>query len=276
VDAERAAARTREAFFALGHDTARLAGGLLVTSPRFADVWDANLLSGPTEATPGGTDTALAALAEVHAHTDRLLVWAGPDTPASFEAELAARDWELDVELQLVLTGRLRVDPPAVTIRPARTAGDWASLLRLYRADHVEEAQRRREAPVPEETTRRILGAIRAKGPTVRTWIASVDGDDAAFFSSWPGVDGVGIVEDLFTLPAFRGRGLAAALLATAVDDCRARGARDVLICALVDDTPKHAYRRMGFRPVRVARAWLGPRRTRPPPGGGPEPDLSG
>ena len=44
-------------------------------------------------------------------------------------------------------------------------------------------------------------------------------------------------------------RGIATALIAHAVGDARNRGAGPVLIGADPDDTPKHMYAAMGFRP---------------------------
>jgi GNAT superfamily N-acetyltransferase len=96
----------------------------------------------------------------------------------------------------------------------------------------------------------------RAK-PGLRFWLARVDGTDAGFFSAWPGVEGVGMVEDLFTLPRFRRRGVARALVHRAVQDARARGAREVLIGADPGDTPKAFYARLGFRPACLTWSWL-------------------
>ena len=67
----------------------------------------------------------------------------------------------------------------------------------------------------------------------------------------------MGKVEDLYTHPRLRRRGIATALLARGVADCRHRGADAVLIGARPDDTPKHLYVALGFRPFCVHRAWL-------------------
>jgi GNAT superfamily N-acetyltransferase len=78
----------------------------------------------------------------------------------------------------------------------------------------------------------------------------------------------MGMVEDLFVLREHRGRGIARALVHHAVTDARSRGARTVLIGALVDDTPKDLYRRMGFDPLMVRRCWLSPIQARRPSSG--------
>ncbi len=62
----------------------------------------------------------------------------------------------------------------------------------------------------------------------------------------------MGQVEDLYTLPKYRKRGIASALIHHCVADARAKGAGPVIIAANPTDTPKHIYAAMGFRPVAV------------------------
>jgi GNAT superfamily N-acetyltransferase len=109
----------------------------------------------------------------------------------------------------------------------------------------------------PRRITEQLVLSKRLKAPAVRFWLARADGVDCGFFSAFPGANGVGLVEDLFTHPDFRGRGVASALIAACVDDARARGAGPVLIGARIDDTPKHIYAALGFRPLCVRRAYL-------------------
>jgi predicted GNAT family acetyltransferase len=66
----------------------------------------------------------------------------------------------------------------------------------------------------------------------------------------------MGQVENLFTHPDDRHRGLATALIVRCVNDCRERGAGPVLIVADPADTPMRMYAAMGFRPVALTRAW--------------------
>ena len=101
-----------------------------------------------------------------------------------------------------------------------------------------------------EGVTRSLYAVHRAKCPPMRCWIAHEDGVDCGFFSSWPGENGVGKVEDLFVPEEFRRRGIATALIARAVSDARERGAGPVVIGARVDDWPKSLYQRLGFRPI--------------------------
>jgi len=84
-----------------------------------------------------------------------------------------------------------------------------------------------------------------------------VDGRAAAYFNSWAGIDGVGQVEDLFTHPDYRHRGLATALIHRCVADCRAKGAGPVVIVSDPADTPKLMYAAMGFRPVALVSNYM-------------------
>jgi GNAT superfamily N-acetyltransferase len=64
-------------------------------------------------------------------------------------------------------------------------------------------------------------------------------------------------VEDLFTHPDYRHRGLATALIAHCVADARARGAGPVVIGADPHDTPRQMYAALGFRPLFLSRGYL-------------------
>ena len=72
----------------------------------------------------------------------------------------------------------------------------------------------------------------------VRYWLAHDGNEAAAFLASWPGGNGVGQIEDLFTHPKHRHRGLATALIAHCVADARGRGAGPVVIIADPSETP--------------------------------------
>jgi GNAT superfamily N-acetyltransferase len=90
----------------------------------------------------------------------------------------------------------------------------------------------------------------------VRYFLAWDEDLPRAYFSAWPGEHGIGLVEDLFTEPAFRHRGLATALIARCVKDARARGAELVVIGGDANDTPRHMYAAMGFRPLMLTRQY--------------------
>ena len=96
-----------------------------------------------------------------------------------------------------------------------------------------------------------------ARATTRRHGARYVDGVNCGLFSAWPGEDGVGVIEDLFTRREFRGRGVATALIAACVGDAWARGAESLAVGARANDTPKRMYAAMGFRPLCVQRSYL-------------------
>jgi GNAT superfamily N-acetyltransferase len=175
-------------------------------------------------------------------------------TPPAFEAQLVLDGFEFEDELQLLLEGDLGVsrDLPAIEIRLVESDDDWSTVRRLARLDHEEQARRQVHPLWDEEVTSEMVATKRAKAPALRFWLARTPEADCAFLSSWPGANGVGKVEDLFTHPDFRHRGIASALIVHCVRDVRERGAGPVLIGALPNDTPMRMYAAMGFRPFCV------------------------
>jgi GNAT superfamily N-acetyltransferase len=257
-DVAAAADWVHAGYHALGNAARAMAGGTLVTNAAHVHVHDANLLVHPQVPSTCAADEVVATIEEVLPPAARPHVHMGRSAHGVLEARLAADGWEPTMTLDLVLRDALRGDHARVDIRPVTSEADWAAIARLYRADHIEEAVREERMPYPEAVTHAIVDVKRAKWPAVRVWLARDVGVDCGFFTSWNGVDGVGLVEDLFVLPEHRGSGIARALIHRAVADARDRGAGPVLIGALIEDTPKNLYRRMGFVPLMVRRCWLG------------------
>ena len=87
-----------------------------------------------------------------------------------------------------------------------------------------------------------------------RFFLGHADGRAVAVCESYA-IGGVAQVEDVNTLEAYRGRGLASAIVLAAASSARARGADLVFLVAAEDDWPKELYRRLGFDTV--SRSWL-------------------
>lgn len=243
-------------YFELGNEVVPGEGARFVRNPACAEIYDANHGTAVRAATPEAIEAVLRRSDEVFAGQHHRTFKVDPGTPTAFEARLLLDGYAGEAELQLVLEGPLRADPPAVEIRPVDDPADWASLARLTRRDHEEEAAREGRAPHQASVTTAMVATKRAKAPALQFLLATVDGEDCAFFSSWPGIHGVGKVEDLFTAPEHRRKGIGTALVAHAVADARARGAGAVLIGADPTDTPRAMYAAMGFAPACVLRSY--------------------
>jgi GNAT superfamily N-acetyltransferase len=110
---------------------------------------------------------------------------------------------------------------------------------------------------MPPEVTRGIVAGYRKKAPSYQFFLARVDGVDCAYGAGVLAPNRIGMVEDLFTLPAFRKRGIATALIAHAIAHVRHQGADQILIGALATAEPKRLYARLGFDPVCVTRQYI-------------------
>jgi GNAT superfamily N-acetyltransferase len=242
-------------YMALGHRVEAGPHGRAVRHDPCPRIHDANLLVGPTAADDAAIDALLAFGERALAGLAHRHVLVGPEAPPRLLARLALLDYRPRPTLQLVLDGPLGGPVPILyEIRMVSDEADWISLRALMRRDHQEGG---RSAVLPAEVTDEMVAVKRAKTPALRFWIARDGADDVGYFSSWPGEGGVGLVEDLFTLPERRGRGVARALMHRAVNDARRRGAGPVVIGADPADTVKTAYARMRFRPVCLTWSWL-------------------
>jgi len=203
-------------------------------------------------------DVALAFLESELGHLGHREVLTTPSTPAPFVARLALEGYVGEPTLQGLLTGDLLGPAPVEhDIRRVDSAEDWTHLDALVRADHVETNTRSGNARLTEEVTRQMQAVRRLAAPEVQFFLLWDEGEPVAFFSSWPGTGGLGMVEDLFTLPSHRGRGIARSLIHHCVADARARGADAVLIGSIPSDTPKHMYAAMGFETACLTWEWV-------------------
>jgi len=242
---------------ALGHARHVSPLALFVRRPELPRVYDANFVARVRAESSAEIEQLLAEVERRFGGLGHRLVFWDPGMPAPFEARLVLEGFEAECEVVQVLEGPLAERGPAVDIRPVQSDADWKSLEVLAFEDHREEAQKGFHAEWERSLTSEIVAAKRAKAPAVQYFLARYDDVDCAFFSAWPGENGVGTIEDLFTSQPFRRRGIGTALIAHCVDDARARGARSVLISARSNDTPALMYRRLGFRPLCVQRSYL-------------------
>jgi GNAT superfamily N-acetyltransferase len=243
-------------YFELGNEVVATRRARFVRNVECSRIYDANHGTAIRAQTAVEIDDVLRRSDEIFSDVEHRTFKVDPCTPAAFEGRLLLDGYTGSSELQLLLEGDLDARPPTIDIRMVLSDTDWEAVARLTRLDHEEEAQKADREPVSPVVTAQMVASKRAKAPDLAFFLAAVDDVDCAFFSSWPGTNGVGKVEDLFTAPAFRRRGIATALIAHAVRDARHRGAGPVLIGADPDDSPKHMYAAMGFRPLCVLRSY--------------------
>ncbi len=244
------------AFLALGHETFEADGARFVRNRGLPAIHDANFITGVTAATPEAVERLLARVEREFPHARHRQFLLDAATPPAVEATLVLRGYRHSASLVLVLEGELHGAPPAHDVRPLDDEAGWTAYGRMKQRDWDERAQRLGLRDLgwlgPE-----LVRHHRAKAPPARYWLVWLDGAARGFVGSWEGVAGVGQVEDLYVEPEVRQRGLATALIHRGVADCRLHGAGPIVIVADPDDTPKHLYAAMGFRPFAVVHKYL-------------------
>lgn len=248
---------TDAALLALGCEQFEAEGAYWVRDRQFPSIYDANHVTQVSASSREEIDRLLARMEVEYAHCSHRRFHIDFRTSPLLTARLAFEGYAHDDSLLMVLEDGLRGSAKEHDVRPVQTEDDWRAYAALKAADWEEHRQKLPDPKPGPDIGEAFVHIYRRKAPDLQYYIAYVDGKAAAFFSSWPGSDGMGQVEDLFTLPEFRHRGLATALMHRCVRDCRERGARDIVIACDPTDTPKQMYRAMGFVPVALAGHYL-------------------
>jgi ribosomal protein S18 acetylase RimI-like enzyme len=255
-DLTRHALAVDRGFLALGHETFEADGARFVRDLRVPAIHDANFVSDVMVKTPQEIERLLARVEQEFAGVRHRQFLLDAATSPAMEAALVLRGYEHAATLILVLEGTLRGVPEPHDVRPLADEAGWEAYRVLKQRDWDERAARRGLGGLawvgPE-----MVRQHRAKSPPAQYWLAWLDGAPRGYLASWPGIDGIGQVEDLYVEPEVRHCGLATALIHRGVVDCRARGAGAVVIAAEADDTPKAMYAAMGFRPLAVVHKYL-------------------
>lgn len=213
---------------------------------------------------PGAALRALVGAEGTPATAARRRVIIDDGSPAELEALLTLHDWRLERQLQLVLPSATHVGAPKSRVRPATDDADWEAISDLFRRDHLEEDARRGDAPRSPAQTDAAVALRRSMGSDVEYLLAEQDDRVIGCIGIWVSAEQVGLIEDVFVRAEARGAGVATDLLRHAVHHGRRRGARETIIGAEIEDTPKHLYAKFGFEPAAVLRSL-----ETPPPQGG-------
>lgn len=256
TDAARSAIAVVDAFRALGNERSEAEGAVFIRNREIPDIWDANHVAHVTASTPSEIDRLLAQVEREFAGCRHRRFDVDFTTPPALEARLTLEGYERLDTLVMLLDGEPAIRAKRHEIREVTDEAGWEAYTALHDTDW-RDYRDRIPGSFGEETARQMMRSRRLKSPPVRHWLAYVDGEPRAYLSSWGGVDGVGMVEDLFTYPDYRHRGLATALIHHGMAEAWREGAGSVVINADPKDTPKLMYAAMGFRPVALARDYL-------------------
>lgn len=208
---------------ALGHETFEASGATFVRNRVHPLIYDANHATGVTASSPADIDRLLARVEQEYAHANHREFGVDFRTPPAFVARLLMDDYERRDSLVMVLEGDLNASPADVEIRPVQTEDDWREYRALKKLDWLEHERRMKNSPEPA-VGEALYAVARLKQPPLQYWLACLKGRPLAYFNSWGGIGGIGQVEDLFTHPKFRHRGLATALIHHCVLECRRKG----------------------------------------------------
>jgi ribosomal protein S18 acetylase RimI-like enzyme len=236
------------------------AWGWLVADPRYPRVWDANhaavLRPGDDLGADELRDAARTFLRREGAAHEHIELWGLPARRALRDdlQDRLGRDLPRD---ELMVFGadpsRLPVTPDGirvdVVVRPDVRTGAW---LRGSRNEFGEALP----DEVLDQLVRRDLQVFLPLG--LRWFVASV-GAELAGYTSLVSLDGVGYLDGVVTVPAFRRRGVATSTVAAAVRASLDAGDEAVHLLAEGGGRPQRLYERLGFRTRAVVESFTGP-----------------
>jgi GNAT superfamily N-acetyltransferase len=241
----------------LGNPVVAAAHCHIVANPDFPEVWEANHADEVTAKTETEIEAVFAAMETHLARTKWRIIHTDGYTPDGFLARLALEGFEEKfVVIQMALQGDLSDRGGRIELRPVTSDGDWQALLQLVLDDHAE-GRRAGGMILPPGFTTELVASHRAKSAAFHFHLAMRDGNAVAFGAYAVAANGVGLIDELFTLPSARRQGVATAIIAEFTDRLRARGCNIVFLGALVNETAKNLYAKLGFRPVGLARTWV-------------------
>jgi ribosomal protein S18 acetylase RimI-like enzyme len=237
-----------EAFLALGCEQFEAEGAAFVRNRSLPAIRDANHVSHVTASTANEIDRLLAKADQEYDGIRHRAFFLDHRTPPQFIAKLAFEGYQRNDFLVMLLEGELAGAAKPYDIKLVDSDVDWQMYADLREIDFTEYAEE--GSATVDWNAEATLRFRRSKEPPVRFWLAYEDDKPVSYLASWEGPDGVGQVEDLFTHPDYRRRGIATALIHHGVADVREHGAGPVIIVADPADTPKDIYAALGFRPI--------------------------
>jgi GNAT superfamily N-acetyltransferase len=241
---------------ALGQKVRQLDCARIVADPAHPNVWDTNHADCITAATRPQIDAVFESL-EVHVgHSDWRVVHTDPQAPEPFLARLAFDGFQEQAAIiQMAMNGRVRAET-AKNLQPVSTDADWTALCELVGYDHGE-GLRLGNAVQSRELTDGIVAGYKSRSPACQFYLAYFDEQPVGYGSCAIGPTGAAIIEDLFTLPKFRGRGIASGMIAAFADRLTDGGCTTIFLGALLGERARFLYAKLGFEPIMLTRTWL-------------------
>jgi GNAT superfamily N-acetyltransferase len=229
----------------------------IVADPAKPDLWDANHADDVTAATDDKIDAVLAAMDQHLAHSDWRVVHTDAFTPDCFLARLAYLGFEERPVVVQMTCERLKpmARAPVELVEIADDDG-WAALTALVRAD-VAEGKRTGGLDLDDAVVDDMVANYRAKAPAYRFHLAVLAGAPVAYGAMIAAPNGMGMIEDLFTLPSARRRGIASTMIAHFDAALRAEGCTGIFLGAVAAEEAKSLYYNLGFRPAMLSRCWV-------------------
>lgn len=229
--------------------------GAVVTEARFPAIWDFNYAR-VDEAAPELTlrevaDALLPALAEVGTDMFHVLFF-HPEETTDLLVELSTLGHTLSWDVVMDLTDEPAIDPADVRVEPLEAGEElWSRVedsLALFGNTATVSEQLRR---IEEETF----------SPDHKRWLGVRDDDGTIVaLAALVLLEDVGYLDNVATFPEVRGRGLASAIVARAIELAGELGAEHVSLFANPDALPVvQIYERLGFREVGRLASTKGP-----------------
>lgn len=246
-------------FLAVGNERIVLPGGTALRNRALPRIRDANHVTLVHAAGAEDTKALVDAAEATYAGLPNSCFYVHSGEAVEVEAELLMRGYRFATFMSMLLEGELVCSPPDRELRRIETAADWAEYERLVAQNWREGLERTGHQYDPTIVAEVMTQAHLKADGGVRYWLAGIDGTACGFLQTYHDGAGMGIVEDVYTDPAYRHQGLASALMRASVDDLRADGAALVLLAVDPSDSPRHMYAAMGFRPLSVWRPFSRP-----------------
>jgi ribosomal protein S18 acetylase RimI-like enzyme len=260
TDRDRAVAFLRETYRRRVERVEYFPWGELLATPSMPRVWDANFAvvdrwEGTAQALSDEMDSAQHAAGFDH----RRVVM--PDD------HVAARLWPGILELEWEFSSRYLL--MAQTREPDRPADPSVEVLGVGDVDWARGRQSLMESELYGEDAELVQQLIELDRRLqahldVRHLAAVIDGDVVSYAALYLERE-VAQIEDVATLPAFRNRGLARAVVLRAADEARRAGAQIVFLVTSETDWPQQLYRKLGFDEIAVEHIFGRPGRHHSP-----------